>query len=418
MGIGRVKKYVPVALPIICFALLVYVLIQNSSVPEWTEHTAFLYMPYIMATVAFLLGWVFSQSRISFICLLLAGTTFLLNDLFFAQTDPEKGQTVIFLAVVYVPCLMALFYHLSERGVFTVRGIIRMAVVGSAIIVMAVLPQIQDLKRAVAGTEQFLFRAVSDSVQISKVGVVLFVCSSIMLFVRNRHEGPFVGPIICIAMVFAFAGLNFRSGLWPDGREQAILLSFMSGSGAVLVWAVLESSWRNAHIDELTELPSRRALKNHIARLGFSYAIAVLDVDHFKKVNDRYGHDAGDEALRFIASMLRKNRAGKAYRQGGEEFVIVCDGNDYDENVEALEDLRKSIKSREFVIRDMDRPRKKPEKPRATVRERRKAITITVSIGVARRGKRFSSPEEVLAGADKALYRAKKAGRDCVKAAR
>ena len=213
------------------------------------------------------------------------------------------------------------------------------------------------------------------------------------------------------------------------------MLSFMSGAAVTLAWAVMESSWRNAHMDELTNLPGRRSLKHHFGSLGSSYAVAVLDVDRFKKINDKYGHDTGDEVLRFIAGHLRKNTAGRAYRYGGEEFVIVSEGDAFDDTVSCLEELRKAICRDRFEIRGKGRWRRKlkqsacvfsgstqvaiDQRPHpAPMNRATESITITVSIGVARSSHKYSSPSEVLEVADKALYQAKKDGRNNTKVMR
>ncbi|MBM4389314.1 MAG: GGDEF domain-containing protein [Deltaproteobacteria bacterium] len=177
--------------------------------------------------------------------------------------------------------------------------------------------------------------------------------------------------------------------------------------------------WRNAHIDELTELPGRQALKRHLSVLSHDFAIAILDLDHFKLINDQYGHHTGDQVLRFVASFLRTIGEGKAYRYGGEEFVIIYDGETAGNCAPKLDDLRKSIERREFWIRGKDRPRKKPEPASKTGdNSRSQRIVVTVSIGVADDGKSGAPSGEVLGKADKALYKAKADGRNRVRVAR
>lgn len=172
-------------------------------------------------------------------------------------------------------------------------------------------------------------------------------------------------------------------------------------------------------MDELTELPGRRSLKHRLASLTGGFSLAVLDIDFFKKINDRYGHDTGDQVLRFMASQLRKWEKGRAYRYGGEEFVMVGEDVSLAEMTEAMEKLREQIERSRFIVRSKDRPLEKPEGPRPAVNDvDERAIRITVSIGVAAHGDKYGAPQEVLYAADKAVYKAKKAGRNCVKSAR
>jgi GGDEF domain-containing protein len=271
----------------------------------------------------------------------------------------------------------------------------------------------------VSASSSVLFQPLSGPVQVPLIGVLLFLGGIPFLLIRNKHESPHLGRLLALAFLFVFTALNFRGSGWREGSGQTVLLLFMSGAAATLAWCVLESSWRNAHIDELTELPGRRALKHRLASLGSTYAIAVLDIDFFKKINDRYGHDAGDQVLRFVAAQLRKDEKGRAYRYGGEEFVIVCEGIELAAMMSAMEGLRKAIDRSRFVVRSKDRPKEKPEPPPPSVSGlEERTIRITASIGVAASSDQFVSPDEVLRAADKALYRAKKDGRNCVKSAR
>src|SRR4029077_7824091 len=81
-----------------------------------------------------------------------------------------------------------------------------------------------------------------------------------------------------------------------------------------------------AFVDALTGLPNRRALDEALARLSGDYALAMVDVDHFKQFNDTHGHDAGDRVLRSVAQQLRATRGGQAFRYGGEEFCLLFTG--------------------------------------------------------------------------------------------
>ena len=168
-----------------------------------------------------------------------------------------------------------------------------------------------------------------------------------------------------------------------------------------------------AYLDELTNLPSRRALKQYLATLGRSYSIAMIDIDHFKKINDKYGHDVGDQVLKKLASALRRVQGGgRAFRYGGEEFTIVFANKDIDEASLCANQLRDSIANSPFVIRGKKRPKKRPEQPKKNppVNE----IVVTVSIGIAQRSELLLTIEEVFKVADDNLYKAKNQGRNRV----
>jgi two-component system cell cycle response regulator len=158
--------------------------------------------------------------------------------------------------------------------------------------------------------------------------------------------------------------------------------------------------------DPLTGLYNQRYLLRHLRGLlsatpDREVAVLMLDVDHFKQVNDDYGHAAGDRALRAIADTLRASTRvfDSLARYGGEEFVVVMPGSSQDEAVAAAERLRVSVDAMTFA----------PEPGRL--------CHLSVSIGVACGGTGAETPEILLHSADVALYAAKRAGRNRVELA-
>ena len=180
--------------------------------------------------------------------------------------------------------------------------------------------------------------------------------------------------------------------------------------------AVAHEAYQMAFRDELTGLPGRRALNERMQRLGRNYVLAMSDVDHFKKFNDTHGHDVGDQVLRLVASKLSKvGGGGRAYRYGGEEFALVFAGKTLDECMPHLDALRESIATYNIQLRNQDnRPDDDQQGRQRRAGTRASSVSVTVSIGVAERMPEQRTPEEVLKAADKALYSAKSAGRNCV----
>src|SRR5258706_12321492 len=92
----------------------------------------------------------------------------------------------------------------------------------------------------------------------------------------------------------------------------------MAAAGVILLVVVLQESHRLAFRDELTNLPSRRALEERLTGLGPAYAIAMIDLDHFKLFNDTHGHHIGDQGLKLVAARLPAIEAGgTSYRYAG-----------------------------------------------------------------------------------------------------
>jgi two-component system cell cycle response regulator len=170
--------------------------------------------------------------------------------------------------------------------------------------------------------------------------------------------------------------------------------------------ADLGSALEMALTDPLTGFYNQRYLMRHLRGLmagsqNAGVALMMVDVDHFKIINDRYGHAVGDRALKAVAETLRSRTRlfDSIARYGGEEFVVVMPGADPQDAMAAAERLRVSIEQMAFH----------PE-PMLTHR-------VTISIGVAVSNGRTDTPERLLQAADKVMYQAKQTGRNRVELA-
>jgi len=201
---------------------------------------------------------------------------------------------------------------------------------------------------------------------------------------------------------------------WVD--TPGAFATFMTAAGTILLVALLQESHRLAFRDELTGLPSRRALEERLHGLGPVHAIAMLDVDHFKKFNDTHGHDIGDQVLRLVGSRLAQaTGGGTAYRYGGEEFCILFPDLKLDEALPHVEKICADIAAYQMAVRREDRPKDPEAGTRLrSLRSPEKTLSVTVSIGIAEPEDARATPAEVLRAADKALYRAKEGGRNQV----
>jgi diguanylate cyclase (GGDEF)-like protein len=198
-------------------------------------------------------------------------------------------------------------------------------------------------------------------------------------------------------------------------------------AGLALASSIIENSYSLAYQDELTRLPSRRAFNDALLRLKHPFAIAAVDIDHFKSVNDTYGHDTGDQVLRLVGSRLeRVSGGGEAFRVGGEEFTVLFPNRSAQEVTDHLELLRLDIENSSFRLRSGDERRKlsraadrrAPGAKRTASRHPSNAqsLSVTVSIGIAESQPK-KTVEDVIQVADKALYRAKQGGRNRIEIA-
>jgi len=190
----------------------------------------------------------------------------------------------------------------------------------------------------------------------------------------------------------------------------------MPTAALLIMIGVLQDSYRMAFRDELTGLPSRRALNERMMSLGHQFTIAMLDVDHFKRFNDTYGHETGDHVLKMVAGKLWQVRCGgRAFRYGGEEFALGFPNRSARRVLRELEALRTRVAEHRMALRDPQRP----VEAKAGRRQRgasglKQGVSVTVSIGLAEVNDTQRTPEQVLQAADRALYRAKEKGRNRV----
>lgn len=161
---------------------------------------------------------------------------------------------------------------------------------------------------------------------------------------------------------------------------------------------------QTAITDNLTGLPNRRRgilklneLWDRARRYGHPFSCAMIDIDHFKRVNDVYGHLAGDNVLRQMAAILSRTvrNVDHVYRVGGEEFLIIFPDLTVKEAEACAGRCREQVESKQFL----------PQKP---------ALSITISIGVSEYDKSMTKPDDLLRISDKLLYAAKKQGRNKV----
>ena len=270
--------------------------------------------------------------------------------------------------------------------------------------------------------------AVPVSVSLPSYALVVFAAAATFLLARFLFTHKPIDNALLWSLSAFFLSLRFTA-------ITRVSTVYSATAACILAASIVENSYLLAYHDELTTLPSRRAFNDALLRLQVPYSIAVVDIDHFKRFNDTYGHDTGDQVLRLVAAGLaRVTGGGQAYRCGGEEFNILFAGKTTAQVVDHLEQLRAKIESSEFHPRGGDRrqaPRGPDRRDRRTSGRTRKgdairqfaqdsapaALSVTVSIGVATSAKEGSGPDHVLQAADKALYRAKANGRNRVETA-
>ena len=253
------------------------------------------------------------------------------------------------------------------------------AAIGFNLVPSAVLVAMLAMDKAAVGGVRFLARCLNAQI----------VAGALVALVNNfwlHLDSGFVAVVASLPLLLAYpptVGYNAYR-LARRVRQQNDVLATLST------------------LDGLTRLMNRvyweRAVETEFQRcrrIGHSSALLMLDIDHFKAVNDAHGHQVGDEALRAVATILRDSLRMHdiAGRYGGEEFGVVLPGIDARGAAALAERIRRKIES--------------------SVVEPRRGVRVTASIGYAALGNDDHDPGAWIARADRALYAAKAAGRNC-----
>jgi len=372
-----------------------------------------------------LLAWRFHSRRtfVAFLVLFLAGQVLALNGSKTAVPGTPEWTALMAVAVL-LPVNFVLTAFMQDGGL----SLSSLGPPGLMLFVQAVIVTV--LYRAAEGSPGISGHAhrVSESVPLPEYAMLAFAVTGIFLFGRSILTRKPADSAHFWAFSAFYLAIRFLGTAHISGAYSAAAL-------CILATSIIETSYLLAYHDELTGLPSRRAFNDALLRLRDPYCIAVVDIDYFKRFNDTYGHDTGDQVLRLVATKLAGvSGGGQAYRCGGEEFSILFAGKEMSEVLQHLELLRAAIEAAEFRLRSGDRrqtPRtsdRRQERKSARTRKghaiRRLAkskspevLSVTVSIGVATCTDEKSHADLVLQVADKALYRAKEAGRNRVEAA-
>ena len=399
-----------------------------------------------------LLAWRFNSSRVLFSLLVLlvahrAVDFFAAGQFNVRSVSTGPGRTAVALAALLVPLNFIVFAAMRERGLIIAGVAPRFGLLFLESVVFAVLcrPENSPANPHHSGAA---------AIPLWILLLLTFV-AAIAVFVRRFFqtrkpiEPGFVWSVAAVFMWLQFA---------PVGKASD---AYVATAALILAASLIETSYVLAYHDELTGIRGRRAFNESLLSLDQQYAIAIVDIDHFKKFNDTYGHDVGDQVLCMVAKRLSQvGGEGQAFRCGGEEFAIVFRNTSAKEAFDHLDDMRQIIEKSTFHMRGSDRraeakaertadasaekssnrragelDRRKSKKKKAVIGLRRDGrirpssgaqpranqqpdhLSVTVSIGVAEPSTRYRQPEQVIQAADQALYRAKNKGRNRVELA-
>ena len=367
------------------------------------------FYPYAVFGAGVLLGWRFHRSRLLFALLVLALADRTL--LHFAGGHGLARDRVVYQAIaLLLPLNFAALALTAERGFLTPPGMVRLALILGQVALVSILDRATPGLTAALLHSRLLPGWMFAWTPMADPALLSFFVAAGLLAAGQLLAPTQAGRSFSWALLPAFIGL---SAVRPGSAGFSTF--YLATAALILIVAVVEASYHMAYQDSLTGLPARRALNEALLRLGGHYSVAMIDVDHFKRINDRHGHDVGDQVLRMIAAKLAQVAGGgKAYRYGGEEFAVIFAGRDAEQCLPDLNQLRKTVEDTRFILRARFRSKKKKEKV-LTDRGPGERVPVTISIGVAEKTERHAKSDQVIKSADRALYRAKDGGRNQVR---
>jgi len=384
---------------------------------------------YTVFAAVLLVAWRFHSSRVMFVLLTLLLSHRSLEFFSGARIVSSGPGRIAFEAVaLLLPINLVLFSLARERGWAVPAITSRLALLFFESIFLALICRPGETTSPWFIHAAILKHDLFSWTPLPQLALLAFALSfSVLLFRFVMHPKPLESGLLW-SLAAAFAGLQM-------GGVGRVGSAYFATSALILLSSIIENSYFLAYHDELTALPSRRAFNDALLRLEAPYAIAVVDIDHFKRFNDNFGHDTGDQVLRMVGTRLAEVTGnGQAYRVGGEEFCILFRDKSMKEALSHLETLRVAIQESVFHLRGLPERRSVDRGlDRRSQRSRRSArseglhralaetstqeFSVTVSLGVAEPSPGAKEVELVVQAADKALYRAKRAGRNRVEMA-
>ena len=365
------------------------------------------YLPFAIFIIGMGLSWMFHHSR-EFNLFLLFTIIYISLDNYIWNHELKVDSQLAYLLLVSLIPINYLFNFISkERGILNQYGIRRFVILAVQLYCIAWIlehpyPPIKELLTF----SPFNYSILKITNITQPLIAAIIISASFILFRLLQTSSILVSGILS-SLIAITTAVHFY-------QQPQLATIFVLLAGLLIIISITINAYSLAYLDELTNLPSRRALTQNISTLGKRYCVAMVDVDHFKNFNDKYGHDIGDQVLKKLAGQLRQVRGGKAFRYGGEEFTVLFPNKKLHEARLFCNELCKNIENSPFMLRNKKRPKTKQPDTQKRKQLEAKPLTITVSIGVAERSQDLATAEDVIKQADKALYKAKNNGRNQV----
>ena len=384
-------------------------LLRPRGLPDWSLSLVFAYV-YIFLGAGILLGWYMQRSRVLFATMLLALADRALMQFWAGEGATEAVGRLVFNAVaLLLPLNFMALSFIKESPMVTRLEIMRLGLILLQAVLVAWVGLFGELDVAAALESPIVDPRYSRWTPIAQPALLAFGLAFVQqtarsIRLRNPLERGFVWALLSV-----FVALHGTRAGWSP-------TNFLATASLILIIATYQATHAFMHYDEVTGVRKWDDLKAAMRRLHGQYAIAMVDIDRLKQVNEQFGRLVGDQVLRHVAAMITKvSGNGEAFCHNGGKFAVIFRGKTLAEAVPHLQALRKTVEASPFALPARSRPLKNPDAGTGDGPPR-KDLTVTITIGVAHSDARKVTADQVLKAAERALDRAKKAGRNQVAA--
>jgi diguanylate cyclase (GGDEF)-like protein len=311
----------------------------------------------------------------------------------------------VFNAVsLLLPFNLYLFTFLNKRGAITGQSICILGGILLQVFGVAYIFRYQNMGASALLEYSYINWSLLEHIPLSQPA--LFVYGIIFLYFLARY----IRIREAIERAFFWALILTFSALVVNKIGPASSI-FFAMAGLILVISVIENIYFEGFRDELTDLPTSQVLIGNLSKLKTGYTLAMIEIDHFKKLKDNHGRKVSKQIIRMVGSKLASVTGGMPFRYGDAVFLVVFPGMFVQETMPRLEKLRIMIKESGFMTPSQKDSHKRLKRLKGLKIQPDK-IPLPVSIGVAEKIDLDIRPQQVIKSAEEALYFARKEGRD------
>ena len=365
---------------------------------------------YLVLAVGVLLGLYLRHSRILFALLLLAlADRALLHLAAGSAASADVGRIMFNAVALLLPLNLLALSLITERRLLISRELVRLILVLLQVFCLSWIGLPENADIAASLESSFVDSRYTAWTPLAQPALVAFGAALVLQTARFVSYRNPVDRGFFWALVSAFIALHGTRVGWSP-------TNYLATAGLILIIAAYAEVYQSTYYDELTGLRGRVALDQALFNLGSRYAVAVIDVDGLKSINEAHGYAVGDQALRMVATKLATMAGnGDAFRSDGNRFTVIFRNTSVTDAVPHLEELRQAVAASPITLRTATRFFRKLLRP-AMEGSSPAQLSVTVSIGAAERDERRATQDQVMKAVDVALARAKSDGRNRVRA--